>query len=167
MTRVPGFRGWYYFRIGYATYFAFILAGINTLTVTFFLAVDNYPSLKLIFPSFEQYILIIIAVGIPLLILVGYAHFKSGRRGAFQSEVDILAENNPYQRRNTVNGELNLRLNLKLISMLIKISKKETLSEKDLQDIEKLYDEILTFSNERDFINNLDLDFLKKQIQKY
>ena len=167
MTRVPGFRGWYYFRIGYATYFAFILAGINTLTVTFFLAVDNYPSLKLIFPSFEQYILIIIAVGIPLLILVGYAHFISGRRGAFQSEVDILAENNPYQRRNTVNGELNLRLNLKLISMLIKISKKETLSEKDLQDIEKLYDEILTFSNERDFINNLDLDFLKKQIQKY
>ena len=54
-----------------------------------------------------------------------------------------------------------------LISMLIKISKKETLSEKDLQDIEKLYDEILTFSNERDFINNLDLEFLKKQIQKY
>ena len=51
--------------------------------------------------------------------------------------------------------------------MLMKISKKETLSEKDLQDIEKLYDEILTFSNERDFINNLDLDFLKKQIQKY
>ena len=161
MTRVPGFRGWYYFRIGYATYFAFILAGINTLTVTFFLAVDNYPSLKLI--------LIIIAVGIPLLILVGYSHFKSGlkHRGAFQSEVDILAENNPYQRRNTVNGELNLRLNLKLISMLIKISKKETLSEKDLQDIEKLYDEILTFSNDRNFINNLDLDFLKKQIQKY
>ena len=51
--------------------------------------------------------------------------------------------------------------------MLIKISKKETLSEKDLQDIEKLYDEILAFSNDRNFINNLDLDFLKKQIQKY
>ena len=51
--------------------------------------------------------------------------------------------------------------------MLIKISKKETLSEKDLHDIEKLYDEILTFSDKRDFINNLDLDFLKKQIQKY
>ena len=169
MTRVRGFRGWYYFRIGYATYFAFILAAINTLTVTYFLAVDNYPSLKLIFPSFELYIIIIITTGIPLLILVGYAHFKSGlkHRGAFKSEVDILAENNPYQRRNTVNGELNLRLNLKLISMIIKISKKETLSEKDLQDIEKLYDEILTFSNERDFINNLDLDFLKKQIQKY
>ena len=140
---------------------------MNTLTVTYFLAVDNYPSLKLLFPSFEQYIIIIIAIGFPLLILVGYAHFKSGRRGAFQSEVDILVENNPYQRRNTVNGELNLRLNLKLISMLMKISKKETVSEKDLQDIEKLYDEILTFSDERNLINNLDLDFLKKQIQKY
>ena len=167
MGTTTGFRGWFYFRMGWSTYFAFILAAINTLTVTYFLAVDNYPALKLLFPSFEQYIIIIIAIGFPLLILVGYAHFKSGRRGAFQSEVDILVENNPYQRRNTVNGELNLRLNLKLISMLMKISKKETLSEKDLQDIEKLYDEILTFSNERDFINNLDLDFLKKQIQKY
>ena len=113
MKQRTGFRGWFYFRMGWSTYFAFILAAINTLTVTYFLAVDNYPSLKLLFPSFEQYIIIIIAIGLPLLILVGYAHFKSGRRGAFQSEVDILAENNPYQRRNTVNGELNLRLNLK------------------------------------------------------
>ena len=46
-----GFRGWYYFRTGWTTYFAFILAAINTLTVTYFLAIENYPILKSIFPS--------------------------------------------------------------------------------------------------------------------
>ena len=48
-----GFRGWYYFRTGWSTYFAFILAAINTLTVTYFLAIENYPSLKSIFPQFH------------------------------------------------------------------------------------------------------------------
>ena len=44
------FRGWFYFRMGWATYFAFIFAAINTLTVTYFLAIENYPFLTIIFP---------------------------------------------------------------------------------------------------------------------
>ena len=46
------YRSWYYFRTGWATYFAFILAAINTLTVTYYLAIENLPMLKEIFPSF-------------------------------------------------------------------------------------------------------------------
>ncbi len=159
-----GFRSWYYFRTGWSTYFAFILAAINTLTVTYFLAIDNYPGLKAIFPSFEQYVIIIVAIGIPLLISIGYIHFK--RTKAFKSEVDVLIESNLYQRRNTVNGEINLKLNLKLISMLIKLSKNQSISENDINDIQKLYDEIIKFSGERNFSNNLDLEYLKKEIAK-
>ena len=59
MNRNLGFRGWFYFRMGWSTYFVFLLAAINTLTVTYFLAIDNYPFLKDIFPSFEQYVVII------------------------------------------------------------------------------------------------------------
>ena len=158
-----GFRSWYYFRTGWSTYFAFILAAINTLTVTYFLAIENYPTLKTIFPSFEQYIIIIISIGIPMLVTVGYVHFK--RTQAFKSEVDVLIESNPYQKRNTVNGEINLRLNLKLISMLAKISRKEPISEKELQDVEKLYEQVLTFSNNRTLTNDLDLNFLKKEMK--
>jgi len=159
-----GFRSWYYFRTGYSTYFAFILAAINTLTVTYFLAIDNYPGLKSFFPSFEQYVIIIVFVGVPLLITIGYLHFK--RTKAFKSEVDVLIESNPYQRRNTVNGEINLKLNLKLITMLIKLSKNESLNENDISEIEKLLNEITIFSNDRNFSNNLDLEFLKKEITK-
>ena len=54
-----GFKGWFYFRQGWSVYFAFIMAAINTLTVTYFLAIENYPILKEIFPSFLHYILMI------------------------------------------------------------------------------------------------------------
>ena len=89
MTDNVLFRSWYYFRMGWSTYFAFILAAINTLTVTYFLAIDNYPSLKSVFPSFEVYIVIIVTIGIPLLVAIGYAHFK--RTQAFKSEIDVLS----------------------------------------------------------------------------
>ena len=150
--------------MGWSTYFAFILAAINTLTVTYFLAIDNYPALKAVFPSFEQYIVIIVSIGIPLLVLTGFVHFK--RTQAFKSEVDVLIESNPYQRRNTVNGEVNLRLNLKILTMMLKISRKESFSESEIQEIEKLSDEIKNFSGKRNLKNNLDLNFLKNEVFK-
>ena len=132
-----GFRSWFYFRMGWGTYFAFIFAAINTLTVTYFLAIDNYPSLKTIFPSFEIYILIVVSIGIPLLILIGYVHFK--RSQSFKSEADVLIESNPYQRRNTVNSELLVRMNLELMTILLKVAKKEDLSDDEIEKITKLH----------------------------
>ena len=159
-----GFRGWFYFRMGWSTYFVFILAAINTLTVTYFLAIDNYPTLKAIFPSFEQYALLMISVGIPLLILVGYAHFK--KTLAYKSEMDIMIESNPYIARNTVNADLSLKLNLKLISLLLRMSNGEKIEKNEIDEIEKLHNEISKFIVERNFKNNLDIDFLKKEISK-
>ena len=159
-----GFRSWYYFRTGWSTYFAFILAAINTLTVTYFLAIDNYPALKAVFPSFEQYIVIIVSFGGPLLVLIGVVHFK--RTQAFKSEVDVLIESNPYQRRNTVNGEINLRLNLKILTMMLKISKKESFSESEIQEIGELSDEIKNLSEKRNIKNNIDMDFIKNEVFK-
>ena len=114
-----GFRSWFYFRMGWSTYFVFILAAINTLTVTYFLAIDNYPSLKEVFPSFEQYVVITTCIGIPLLIMVGYAHYK--KTLAYKSEADVLIESNPYGRRDLVNSEISLQLDLKLISLILNI----------------------------------------------
>ena len=159
-----GFRGWFYFRMGWSTYFVFILAAINTLTVTYFLAIDNYPTLKSIFPSFEQYALIMISVGIPLLILVGYAHFK--KTVAYKSEMDIMIESNPYTARNTVNGDLSLKLNLKLISLLLRMSNGEKIEKNEMDEIEKLRRDITQLVGERSFKNNLDIDFIKKEISK-
>ena len=159
-----GFRGWFYFRMGWSTYFVFILAAINTLTVTYFLAIENYPALKSVFPSFEQYVVITMCVGIPLLIVIGYAHYK--KTIAYKSEMDVLVESNPYLSRNTVNADLSLKLNLKLISLLLKMSTGEKIEKNELDEIEKLYRDISKLVGERSFKNNLDIDFIKKQIIK-
>ena len=159
-----GFRGWFYFRMGWSTYFVFILAAINTLTVTYFLAIDNYPVLKSIFPSFEQYAVIMVCIGIPLLILVGYAHFK--KTLAYKSEMDVMIESNPYITRNTVNADLSLKLNLKLISLLLRMSNGEKIEKNEMDEIEKLRRDITQLIGERSFKNNLDIDFIKKEISK-
>ena len=164
MKQRIGFRGWFYFRIGWSTYFVFILAAINTLTITYFLAIDNYPILKAIFPTFEQYALIMISVGIPLLVVVGYLHFK--KTLAYKSEMDIYVESNPYLSRNTVNADLSLKLNLKLISLLLKLSTNEKIEKNEIDEIEKLHSKISKFIVERNFKNNLDIDFLKKEISR-
>jgi len=158
------FRSWFYFRTGWSTYFAFILAAINTLTVTYFLAIDNYPSLKSVFPSFEQYVAMVVVIGVPLLIIIGYAHYKKTQ--GFKSEIDVLIETNPYQRRSVVNSEINLRLNLQLMSTLLKVAKKEDLSEEEIEEMTQLHDEILKLSKDRTLTDNIDMNFLKKEIVK-
>jgi len=158
-----GFRGWFYFRMGWSTYFAFILAAINTLTVTYFLAVDNYPALKIIFPSFEIYVLILISIGVPLLIFIGYCHYKKTK--AFRSEMDILVESNPFLRRTTVNTDIILRFNVNLINLVLKLSK-DTISEDELNDMKKIQKEVTDLIKNRSLFNNLDIDYINKKIRE-
>ena len=163
MKTTTGFRGWFYFRMGWSTYFAFILAAINTLTVTYFLAIDNYPILSTIFPSFEIYVLIITSIGIPLLIFIGYSHYKKTK--AFRSEVDVLLETNPVLRRNAVNTDIILRLNTNLIDLIVKLSK-NTISEEELKNIEKIRKEIIELVKNRTFFNDLDIDYINENLRK-
>ena len=163
MTENLGFRSWFYFRMGWGTYFAFIFAAINTLTVTYYLAIERVPTLITIFPNFLQYILIISAVGVPLLIIVGYVHYK--RTVAFKSEIDIVLESNPYQRRNVVNISLILESILRTNQLLLKLSKNEQLSETEVGEINSKIDEISKFVNSRTFKNTSDMQYLQKNVR--
>ena len=136
MEKNLGFRGWFYFRTGWATYFAFIVAGINALTVTFFLAIENYPSLNVIFPTFFHYIVIVVGVGVPVLILVGYVHFKKSK--SYRAEQDILIETSPHIRRILQNTEVLLPSYLKLTELIIKVSENKKLTDKELEEVSKL-----------------------------
>ena len=156
------FRSWYYFRQGWSTYFAFIFAATNTLTVTYFLAVDNYPELKIIFPSFEIYIGIISLIGVPLLVLIGYLHYK--KSAAYRSEADIIFEVNPFVRRMLVNTELLIKLNLQLTENMIASSKNQKNSEDEIKNLKKLKDELQQLIDNRSFSNKMDLEYLKKNI---
>ena len=159
MKRNSGFRFWFYFRSGWSSYFAFIFAAINTLVVTYYLAIERYPSLESIFPNFIQYVVIIVSVGIPLLILIGYAHWK--RTAAYRSEADITMESNPYVARMLVNSEILLQLNLKLTELIIKQSKNEKASDDELAEITKLQKKLSEFSKSRTFSDKKDVAFFK------
>ena len=136
MEKNLGFRGWFYFRTGWATYFAFIVAAVNALTVTFFLAIDEYPSLSVIFPTFFHYVVIVSGIGVPLLIFVGYVHYKKSK--SFRAEQDVLVETSPHFRRMLQNTEVLLPSYLKLTELMIKLSENKKLTDEELKDVSKL-----------------------------
>ena len=163
------FRAWFYFRNGWSMYFAFIFAAINTLTVTYFLAIERAPALQAIFPSFFQYVLIVSLIGVPLLIVIGYAHWK--RTKARKAEVDIGFETNPYQRRIVVNTEAILQLNLRLMEMIMRSTNDEKLyelldgeklTENEIKKIQEYKHDIENHIVNRTFKNQKDYQFFKK-----
>ena len=160
MTKNLGFRSWYYFRTGWSTYFAFIFAAINTLTVTYFLAIENYPVLKEVFPTFTIYIIIIAGIGIPILTVVGYFHFK--RTPSYRAEATVMYETNPFARRMFVNSELNLQINQKLIDLILLISKNEKMSGDDISRVYEIQEKLNKFTDERTLSNKKDLNFMNK-----
>ena len=154
------FRAWFYFRQGYGLYFAFILAGINTLTLTYFLAIENYPLLKEVFPTFVHYVIILVSLGLPILITVGYLHYK--RSPGYRSETGIANETNPYARRNLVNSELNLQINLEVLKIIIELSRDGKIEKTQMDKILKLKDELTNYHTSRSFTNDSDMKYLRR-----
>ena len=148
MEKNLGFRGWFYFRTGWATYFAFIVAAINALTVTFFLAIESYPSLSVIFPTFFHYIVIVVGIGVPILVLVGYVHFKKSK--SFRAEADVLIETNPHIRRILQNTEVLLPSYLKLTEIIVKLSENKKLTDEELKEVSKLQNQLNNHINKRE-----------------
>ena len=140
MSRNIGFRGWFYFRQGWSVYFAFIFAAINTLTVTYFLAIENYSFLKEVFPSFIHYVILVSVIGIPCLVFIGYAHYK--RTPSFKAEADIQVEANPHFRRILQNTEVLLPSCVKLTELMIKLSENKKLTDKELEEVSKLQNQL-------------------------
>ena len=151
------FRGWYYFRNGWSVYFDFIFAAINTLTVTYYLAIENIPILQNIFPSFLYYVITVVLLGVPLLILIGYAHYKKSR--AYRSEASVNFESNPFPRRTLINSEIILRLNLEILEILK--NSNNQISDSDKKHIDDVQKELKRYVPKRKLDDTSDLDYLK------
>jgi|TARA_B110000438_G_scaffold231985_1_gene227507 hypothetical protein len=119
--------------VGWATYFGFIFAAVNTIITTYYLAIDNISFLQQIFPTFGHYIISVILIGIPALIGVGYIHTK--RTSAYREEVKIQTESNPHAVRNLENKEMMLLVVYKINELLIKRINKIKFTEKEFQEM--------------------------------
>lgn len=138
MRKNLGFRSWYYFRQGWGSYFTFILAAANTLVITYYLAIENLPALKFIFPSFGNYALTFILVGVPLLVFVGYMHYK--RTSAFPAEADISHETNPllYRLPYGWTSDVTYPLYLSMSNFILKLLNNEKLTTEDIVELNEL-----------------------------
>ena len=141
LSKLP-FRAWFFFRTGWSTYFAFILAAINTLTVTYYLAIEQAPFLKELFPSFIFYMIFSASVGIPLLIAIGYIHYK--KSPSFTSESDITVESYPYYYKLTpgFDKQVVFPLYMILTKMMKKMSSDEKFTDDELKEIDDLQKKI-------------------------
>jgi len=141
------FRMWYYFRQGWALYFAFLFAAVNTLTVTYYLAIEKVPSLQLIFPAFSIYVAFVVGVGIPILVFFGYIHYK--KTPAYGSEQDITMESYPYNFKLPPGWwrEAMVPAILELIALNLKIINKETLNDEEKNRLDKIQKKLQTLKN--------------------
>ena len=160
MRKNIGFRSWFYFRTGWSMYFAFILSAVNTLTVTYYLAIERVPVLKEVFPSFIHYVVIFAMIGVPILITTGLIHFK--KTSARKAEVDISVETNPYQLRNLVNSELILNLNIKLSKIVLDSENGKKIDEEDLKQLQGIVDTTEKFLENRTVSKERDLEFFRR-----
>ena len=124
--------------MGWGTYFAFIFAAINTLVVTYYLAIEKIPALEIIFPSFIQYALIICSVGVPVLICFGFIHFK--RTHAFGSEQEVSVESNPYNYKLAPGHSIQISgpTSVIMLRLLLKLVNKESIGDEELKKLLKL-----------------------------
>lgn len=138
MKKKLPFRAWFYFRQGWTTYFAFIFAAVNTMVTTYYLAIENIPALKSVFPSFLIYVSIVTGIGIPILVFVGYVHYK--KSAAYAAEADINVESYPYFYKIPPgwNKEVLFPLYLTITQLLVKISKNEKLTEDEMEKIKEI-----------------------------
>ena len=132
------FRLWFYYRQGWGTYFSTIVAAANTLIVTYYLAIEKSEILRDAFPSFTLFALVVVGIALPILVGVGYIHYK--KSPAFSTEVDINVEANPYMYKLVPGWMKNAQfpMYLSMINMMIKISKNEKMNSEDMQMMSEL-----------------------------
>ena len=157
------FRLWQYFRVGWATYFGFIFAAVNTIITTYYLAFDNISFLQQIFPTFGHYVISVILIGIPALVGAGYIHTK--RSAAYREEAKIQSESNPHVIRGLENKELMLIVIYKINQLLIKKINKIKFTEKELDEMTILKQKIQNQVNDRNISNItlVDIDNITKE----
>lgn len=143
------YRAWFYFRQGWATYFTFLFSAINTLVVTYYLAIERLPSVKELFPTFLLYSITLVIIGIPLLIIIGYIHYK--KSPAFKTEAMISFESNPPLYRMMQNTEIILPLCLQLSNLLIKLSKNEKLTDAETTELSKIQQQLTDHVNKQNY----------------
>lgn len=115
-----------YFRSGFSNYINYPFTLISFGTTFYYLAIQNMPQLKTVFPGFLEFMIATTLIVYPLGHLLGWLHYK---KLLFPVEQDINVESNPYSQ---------YKLTPVMIPMwkaIIAIAEKEGLDVKEMHQI--------------------------------
>lgn len=116
-------RSWFYFRTGYPIYLSIPVALISYASAIYYLAIEDIPVLKALFPKFHIFLLSALLVLPTLGILLGWMHYKRILSPFYRAELDVQVEANPYAQN--IVSPVNLPL-FKVLSQLAKMHNVDT-----------------------------------------
>lgn len=90
-------RRWTDFRTGHGTYLVYFLAFMNFTILMYELVLVNIPGMTILFPNILYFLLIFLALYIPLAALIGWLH----RRYQMPIDIALSMKQNPYWRNIT------------------------------------------------------------------
>ena len=140
------FRAWFYFRQGYNLYLAFIIGFASNVVVLYRLGIQGNHYFDWI-PNLTSFVVIGLAVAIPLGIVTGLYHMK--RTAAFAADASVQTEANPYMYKLIPGKERDVFLPLwvQMARSLAKILEQQSAmteaDRKELQEILRKADSLL------------------------
>ncbi len=144
---------WFYFRAGYGFYFVFLISGMNALMIAYFVVLGSVEcqdgqtlestgryicAIRFVFPTFAHFVIGAVVIGAPLLITVGYLHYKKNQYG---THAHVNWTTNPYQK-------VTLQLYLEMIDHLKK-DEKQILNIDRTKRLEEMENKIIDFLEDK------------------
>ena len=128
------FRSWFYLRIGYGTYIAFLIGFLSNIIVIYKLAIAD-TSLVSIFPHLTEFTAITILVASPISVIIGLFHMR--RTAAYAADASISTEANPYVYKITPGKEREVFVPLSVMTarVLLKLAG-DKLTAEEKQELE-------------------------------
>src|SRR5438128_10749979 len=87
------FRSWFYLRVGYGTYIAFLIGFVSNIIVIYKLAIAD-TSLVSVFPHLTEFTAVAIVIASPISVIIGLFHMR--RTAAFAADSSVCTKSTPY-----------------------------------------------------------------------
>jgi hypothetical protein len=124
------FRSWFYLRVGYGTYIAFLIGFVSNIIVIYKLAIADTPLVS-IFPHLTVFTAVAVVVASPISVIIGLFHMR--RTAAFAADASVSTEANPYVYKIVPGKEREVTVPLSILTarVLLKLAEdKLTADEK-------------------------------------
>jgi len=130
------FRSWFYLRVGYGTYIAFLIGFVSNIIVIYKLAIAD-TSLVSVFPHLTEFAILAVVIASPLSVIIGLYHMR--RTAAFAADATVSMEANPYVYKIIPGKEREVTVPLSIMTarVLLKLAG-DKLTPEEKQELEEV-----------------------------